>query len=357
MTVSAPQVHRVYIVDHAGHAIGAISVTDVIRLVLSPSLTAYSTDAVTDGEGEAKSSDEVLASPVIDSSATKLSQELTALLSRFTAGEFIVRDGVKIDKLIDVPHDVSAAQVLRELSSNNLSALPVYREDSEGVPDLMSFIPYAYPTEKRYVGWVDAGDLCGLLLDKGLRQKSEGVLGLLKSLVRDSDRTSVAAVNYSNNDPFWAIPAERSMSQVVRVLGNCKVHRLAVVDVDEGNRIIGVITQSAVSRLTRRVGYYVVALALDCCYSAWISAVALAAFEDTESSLSRCIAHAGGEVLVRAPHTAWRGVQRKDHRLPEAITRSHQDPAVRDCGRGTASADHVQDHWRTCCGRRRPHRC
>ena len=37
-------------------------------------------------------------------------------------------------------------------------------------------------------------------------------------------------------------------AQVIRVLGHNKIHRLAVVDTDDGNRVIGIITQSAVVR-------------------------------------------------------------------------------------------------------------
>jgi CBS domain-containing protein len=239
-------VHRVYIIDAARRPIGSVTVTDIIRMVLSPTLTAYGTVDTSPASEESKSADEPVSRRML-LGAKKLSHEMTALLASTTAAEFIVRDGVRIDKLVDVPAEASAMTVLRELNNNNLSAVPVYREETEAVPDLVSFIPYAYPAEKRYVGWVDAGDLCGLLLDKGLRKRTEGVLGLLKSLTRDTDRTSVAAVNYSNNDPFWAIPSERNLEQVIRVLGNCKVHRLAVVDVEEANHIVGIITQSAVS--------------------------------------------------------------------------------------------------------------
>lgn len=46
-TATEWQVHRLYIVDLAARPIGAISVTDVIRLVLSHSITAFSmTDSV-----------------------------------------------------------------------------------------------------------------------------------------------------------------------------------------------------------------------------------------------------------------------------------------------------------------------
>lgn len=215
---------------------------------MSPTLTAYgSVDAGSESAAidEAKSADEGLSAGSGDATR-KMGHELAVLLATTTAAEFCVRDGVRIERLIDVPAEASAVTVLSELCDHNLSAVPVFREDSESVPDLVSFIPYAYPPEKRYIGWVDAGDLCALLLDKGLRQKSEGVFGMLKRLARDNDRTSVAAVNYSNNDPFWAIPSERNLEQVIRVLGNCKVHRLAVVDVEEANHIVGIITQSAV---------------------------------------------------------------------------------------------------------------
>ncbi len=85
---------------------------------------------------------------------------------------------------------------------------------AEAVPDLVSFVPYAYPAEKKYVGWVDCCDLAALLLDRGLAMKPVGVLAVLKSLYLDPAHSSVAAVNKSNNDPFWAMPSERSMVQV-----------------------------------------------------------------------------------------------------------------------------------------------
>lgn len=103
---------------------------------------------------------------------------------------------------------------MRTLAANNLSGVPVYTQDAEAVPDLVSFIPYAYPAQKRYIGWVDSSDLCGLVLDKGLRARREGVFGLLSSLMRDPERSSSAVINYSNNDPFWAIPCDRNMCQV-----------------------------------------------------------------------------------------------------------------------------------------------
>ncbi len=94
------------------------------------------------------------------------------------------------------------------------AAVPVYRLENEIVPDLVSFVPYYVPSEKKYVGWVDCFDIASLMLNKGLTAKAGGVLAVLRSLVRDPAHSSLAAVNVSNNDPFWAIPAERTLMQV-----------------------------------------------------------------------------------------------------------------------------------------------
>lgn len=93
----------------------------------------------------------------------------------------------------------------------------------------VSFVPYAYPTEKSYIGWLDCADLAALLLEKGLRAKGDGVLGLLRSLTLDTARSSLAAVNKSNNDPFWTMPSERSLTQV-RVCVRARVRRECVLE-------------------------------------------------------------------------------------------------------------------------------
>ena len=99
-----------YIVDAARRPVGAITVTDVIRLVLSPTIIAYDFTP-----------EFAPAGPV------KLTAELFTLLQSTTASSFIVRDGVRIDKLVDVPHDASATGALATLAEHNLSAVPVYR--------------------------------------------------------------------------------------------------------------------------------------------------------------------------------------------------------------------------------------
>jgi CBS domain-containing protein len=208
------------------------------------------------------------------------------------AHEFIARDGVKIDELVDLPSETSASAALEEMNKHNLTAVPVFRNEVVALPGIVGGAMPAYvpTTEKvpvsllqwplpwcdlvvslllsevhrlggfRYIVWharflrvpllcrcviclfvcasCRAADLVSLMLEQGLRERRGGVLSALSSLFTSDDAHSAqAAVNYSNNDPFWAIPINRGMEQVVRVMGVNRIHRIAVVDVDDGNRV------------------------------------------------------------------------------------------------------------------------
>jgi CBS domain-containing protein len=187
--------------------------------------------------------------------------ELGAMLRDTKVYEFSKSDGVRVESLVDVPEDMNAAKVLETMSSHNLSAVPVYREEAQAVPGLVgagfpgTVAAYVPPTEKKYLGWVSSGDIAALQLVKGLREKSGGILAAIKAAFSsDEDHAAKAALNFSNTDPFWALPVGRSMDQTVRVMGRCNLHRLAVVDTDDKNRVCGLLTQSAVVKFLSACG-------------------------------------------------------------------------------------------------------
>lgn len=94
--------------------------------------------------------------------------------------------------------------------------------------------------EKHYTGWVSEFDLISFLLNRS-ETESPGVMDTLVQLFKRGP-AAADAVNFSEMSPFYAIPLERGMDQVLRVLAS-KTHRLAVVDTADANRINGIITQ------------------------------------------------------------------------------------------------------------------
>ena len=76
-------------------------------------------------------------------------------------------------------------------------------------------------TQKKYIGWLDCGDIAAMVLERSVSAKKDsGIVSTVASAV-SSDRAhqADAAMNYSRNDPFWAVPSSRNMDKVI--VGAC----------------------------------------------------------------------------------------------------------------------------------------
>lgn len=177
------------------------------------------------------------------------------------------------------------------MASHELSVLPVYRlDDATHSAGPVGSGASSSSKEKHYIGWVDTsesshyhchnpcrysflvvstGDIAMYLLSKlGSDSSESGPSDTVRHLFTSkAGFTAGDATNASSVNPFWGIPLQRTMDQVqftlpcmcenasvtlvvpvmqvVRVLSN-HVHRVAVVDTDDANRVNGVITQSSV---------------------------------------------------------------------------------------------------------------
>jgi CBS domain-containing protein len=215
---AASRVHRVYTVRPAagtsGVPVGVITLTDVLRVLLSPAVVAVA---------------EAPARPVVPAASA-----LTDLLRGMSAEQFLDRGygGGRLasGEITAVPEDLPVTAVLEVLTRENISAVPVYKQQLEyfNADDMGGmFVPVGVPlatTGRKYVGWVDSGDISALILERGLVHHKHGVLAALSSLVfGESSHESSVAINFSNNDPFWVMHGNKAMEKVRVCCHRCRL--------------------------------------------------------------------------------------------------------------------------------------
>jgi CBS domain-containing protein len=151
----ASKVHRVYIVDSARRPIGIISVTDIIRVLLAPTINAWDMPV----------SEDASATDATSASATAISPtntDLALFLHSITASDFLGRSGIKFDGIVDIDADQPASAVLELLERHRISGVAVYVEEAVPMTGVYGYGgpgfvgAYVPMKEKKYVGWVDA---------------------------------------------------------------------------------------------------------------------------------------------------------------------------------------------------------
>lgn len=241
-------VHRVHVVNHGRHPIGVVTMMDVIRLLLSSEVTLHSY------EGDST----VAAAAASAAGSAPASVKCPLVGSHFRALEavdFVGTDGVRLDAMVEISADASITDAMKVMEDHHLSSLPVTREEVVswgGVTAGVLGSGYAAVplTQKKYAGWLDAGDIAAVVLARNLtQQKTAGVLADVSHAVHyDGEHTAIASMNFSHQNAFWAVPLARKMDKVLRAFVSESAHRLAVVNVEDGRRVVGVITQSSIVR-------------------------------------------------------------------------------------------------------------
>ncbi len=81
----------------------------------------------------------------------------------------------------------------------------------------MTVVPIKH---KQYAGWVDCGDIAALVLARSVSHKKKAgvVSSITSAITADDEHTTLAAMNFSHNSPFWAVPTERRMDKVCVLL-------------------------------------------------------------------------------------------------------------------------------------------
>ena len=239
-------VKRVHVVDRARRPIGVVTVSDVLRLLLSHDLTAHchhdsiaSFECASPLEGEAAADAAIAAaatgsvppsssassgtptsgpsptgatSPVSAGATPGAEPSLLALLQSTTIGDVMAATGVPIDDVVDVGTDSKMTEALAVMRAHKLSAVMVSRYVVTSWSP-RSAIPV---TAKKYVGWVDGGDVAALVLQRSVSDRSGGgvLTGIAAALHDDDGHTAAAAVNFSNNDPLWVVHRDKTMDKV-----------------------------------------------------------------------------------------------------------------------------------------------
>ncbi len=122
------KLHRTFIVDSGMHPIGCVSETDVLHVATSPVVLAHRSKSASLQQVVSDAASELTGRHVASSMpADRSSSRLETLLRTTTAREFASRDGVRVDKIIDVATSASLKHVLALMTEHNISALPVYR--------------------------------------------------------------------------------------------------------------------------------------------------------------------------------------------------------------------------------------
>jgi CBS domain-containing protein len=210
------RVHRVYIVDERNRPIGIVTLTDLLRLLLSPTIVAHDVaGAGLAAVSETKAGD----------GTARVAEELVATIRGTTVESFVESGGLRLDTIHDVACTTSVTDVLELLARHRVSALPVYREEEVRSPALVgaglaaaggALLVGDIPSyERKYIGWVDVADIASLILDRGVARHSEGVWNTIATVCfDDKEHRSAEAVNRSNNNPFWAIATGQKMDKV-----------------------------------------------------------------------------------------------------------------------------------------------
>ena len=248
-------VHRVHVVDRHRHAVGVVTTMDVIRVLLSSELTLHDNGvaaAAADtgaaaGDSKADATPSPSTAPTDSGSETKtveLDHEaraeavscplVSATFRAMTALDFVKTDGVVIEDLVEIAAEAPIGDAMRVMAEHHLSSLPVTR--NEVVSWTGAAVPFDFDyvsmpvTEKKYAGWLDASDLAAVVLSRSVSaQKQAGIVSAVTAaLTFDEEHATVASMNFSHSNPFWAVPVERRMDKV-RVLHSLRGTRAPLV--------------------------------------------------------------------------------------------------------------------------------
>jgi len=128
-------------------------------------------------------------------------------------------------------------EAVKLMASKNISACPA-RDDSK--PEAVTWL-------EKYIGFVDMVSITFHILDilKDVEQSGGGVVAL-----RKDERLTKMAVGQLAESTYWIpfipLTPNNTMLDVMLIIGKFGVHRLPVVS-DDGERIVNIITQSAVT--------------------------------------------------------------------------------------------------------------
>ena len=72
---------------------------------------------------------------------------------------------------------------------------------------------------QKYAGWLDCADIAAMVLSRSVSTiKETGVFtGIASAVIADADHSAMTCMNFSHNNPFWAVPADRHMDQVTHI--------------------------------------------------------------------------------------------------------------------------------------------
>jgi len=123
----------------------------------------------------------------------------------------------------------TASSTLKMLMKNNILSAPILDKE-----------------KNEYIGFIDMVDLVTFLVD--ISQEAEilgaGFLQLFEEGARFNSTKVFELSNFSSRDPFVPVRSDASLYSVVEVLSKYQVHRVPVVDSE--NRVVNIVTQSAV---------------------------------------------------------------------------------------------------------------
>jgi CBS domain-containing protein len=120
----AAHVHRVHVVDAHRKPIGVVTMMDVLRVLLSPELTAHSYEGAAGGaaaSASAAAAAGVGAGPADRASCPLIGSTFRAL----SAQEFVNVAGVTMEDVVEVADHMSVVDAMRVMESHGVSSVPV----------------------------------------------------------------------------------------------------------------------------------------------------------------------------------------------------------------------------------------
>lgn len=203
------RIHQVFVVDEERRPVGAISIHDVLAVVMAPHvLVRGPAGPIADIDTHAPATDvPIPAADEVTATAHVPSSAFVTLTHRMTVGELATLEkaaaGVTEDLLcISVEEDTPLCDVVKTMRDHGLHTVPVHRKDGDAV----------CPDDRRYIGWISPLDIVALRLEKGLQAR-----GVLKG--GDVAHMARVAADWSHTDPFYAVLQDVTVSQALAIVG------------------------------------------------------------------------------------------------------------------------------------------
>lgn len=157
-----------------------------------------------------------------------------------------LEDAVKVHT---VPADTTLKSVLQLLYRFNIRSLPVVSPTISQV----------------YLGWIDTLSILDFLVKIVTEPKQSGVTPVSESLTTDdmelllerSNEWNIAKVTDIlgvSRHPISKVSSMDSIGTVLKQLGNDRTGRVLVVDDDDNDKVVGVLTQSAIANILKEQG-------------------------------------------------------------------------------------------------------